>query len=228
MNPAPPIEIETGPAPTASIIILHGLGASGDDFAPVAHELDLADVGPVRFVLPHAPMRPVTINGGQVMPAWFDIVALGGKGPEDEPGLRDAMARARALIERECARGVPAGRIVLGGFSQGCAVALMTGLRHPQRLAGIMGLSGFLPLAARTEAERHAANLATPIFMAHGRFDGMIALPRATASRDVLRGLGHPVHWHEYPMDHEVCMQELADLQAWLRKVLAQDAAPKT
>lgn len=221
MNDRAPIEIETGPSPTASIIILHGLGASGDDFEPVARALDLGEVGPVRYVLPHAPDRPVTINGGMVMPAWFDIVALGGKGPEDEAGLRASMAQVRGLVERECARGVPASRIVLGGFSQGCAMALLTGLRHPQRLAGILALSGFLPLAATTEAERHRANLDTPIFMAHGRFDGMIALPRAAASRDALTALGHAVQWHVYPMAHEVSLDELADMQRWLREVLA-------
>jgi phospholipase/carboxylesterase len=222
MTERPAIEIETGADPRASVIILHGLGASGDDFVPIAQTLDLTAAGPVRFVLPHAPERPVTINGGMVMPAWFDIVALGGKGPEDEAGLRASMQIVRGLIERERARGVPAERIVLGGFSQGCAVVLLTGLRHPERLAGIIGLSGFLPLAPLTETERHAANLHTPIFMAHGRFDGMIALPRASASRDLLLALGHTVEWHDYPMAHEVSKQELADLQAWLRGVLAK------
>lgn len=215
-----PIEMQTGPAPLASVIVLHGLGASGDDFVPVCEQLDLAGCGDVRYVLPHAPERPVTINGGYVMPAWYDILALGG-GAEDEAGLRASQRLVEDLIAREVSRGVPASRIVLAGFSQGCAMALLTGLRHRQQLAGLVGLSGYLPLADRTAAERSEANLATPIFMAHGRFDPMIALARARASRDALQALGHGVEWHEYPMEHAVCLPEIADLGAFLRRVLA-------
>lgn len=217
-----PIEIETGAEPQASVIVLHGLGASGDDFVPVCEQLELGDCGPVRYVLPHAPQRPVTINGGYVMPAWYDILALGGQGGEDEAGLRESQARVEALIAREVARGVAPRRIVLAGFSQGCAMTLMTGLRHPQRLAGLVGLSGYLPLADRTVAERHPANQDTPVFLAHGRFDPMIALARATASRDALQALGYAVEWHDYPMEHSVCLPEIADLNDFLRRVLAR------
>jgi len=217
-----PIEIETGPNPQASVIVLHGLGASGDDFVPVCEQLDLHAVGPVRHVLPHAPMRPVTINGGYVMPAWYDILALGGTAGEDETGLRASQALVEDLIAREVARGVSPSRIVLAGFSQGCAMVLLTGLRHHVRLAGIVGLSGYLPLAGRTAAERTAANQDTPIFLAHGRFDPMIALPRAVSTRDALRALGYDVQWHEYPMEHSVCLPEIADLQQFLLQVLVR------
>jgi phospholipase/carboxylesterase len=217
-----PIEIETGANPQASVIVLHGLGASGDDFVPVCEQLDLAPVGPVRHVLPHAPMRPVTINNGYVMPAWYDIPALGGAGGEDEAGLRASQALVEGLITREVSRGVSPSRIVLAGFSQGCAMALLTGLRHPQRLAGIVGLSGYLPLASQTAAERNAANQSTPIFLAHGLFDPMIQLPRAVATRDALRSLGYTVQWHEYPMEHSVCLPEIADLQRFLLQVLSR------
>jgi phospholipase/carboxylesterase len=215
------IEHETGPAPRAAMIILHGLGADGSDFVPVAHELDLAAVGPVRFIFPHAPTRPVTINGGYVMRAWYDILGLDSHVQrEDEPGLRESQKGVEALIAREKARGIPAGRIVLAGFSQGCAMTLMTGLRHDERLAGLVGLSGYLPLAAKAEAERHGANRDTPIFLAHGSADPMIPIARARQSRDVLVALGHPVEWHEYPMAHSVCAAEIADLDRWLLRVL--------
>lgn len=217
-----PIEIETGPNPQASVIVLHGLGASGDDFVPVCEQLDLHAAGPVRHVLPHAPMRPVTINGGYVMPAWYDILALGGTAGEDEAGLRASQALVEDLIAREVARGVSPSRIVLAGFSQGCAMVMLTGLRHRERLAGIVGLSGYLPLANKTAAERTAANQGTPIFLAHGRFDPMIALPRAQFTRDALRALGYDVQWHEYPMEHSVCLPEIADLQQFLLQVLVR------
>jgi len=215
-----PIEIETGANPQASVIVLHGLGASGDDFVPVCEQLELDPVGPVRHVLPHAPMRPVTINNGYVMPAWYDILALGGHGTEDEAGLRASQALVEDLIAREVTRGVSPSRIVLAGFSQGCAMALLAGLRHAERLAGIVGMSGYLPLADKTAAERSAANQSTPIFLAHGRFDPMIALPRAVATRDALRALGYAVQWHEYAMEHSVCLPEIADLQQFLLRVL--------
>ena len=216
------IEHETGPDPRASIIILHGLGADGNDFVPVAQELDLAAVGPVRFVFPHAPSRPVTINGGHVMPAWYDILAMGPQpSREDEAGLRESQALVEALIAREKSRGVGAGRIVLAGFSQGCAMTLMTGLRHDERLAGLVGLSGYLPLAAKAEAERHVANRATPIFLAHGSQDPVIPIVRARQSRDVLVAMGHAVDWHEYPMPHSVCAAEIVDLNRWLLRALA-------
>ncbi|MFC5609864.1 alpha/beta hydrolase [Variovorax soli] len=218
----PPIEIETGPNPTASIVLMHGLGADGNDFVPIAQELDLSSVGPVRFVFPNAPVMPVTINGGYQMPAWYDIYGPNLVQREDEAGLRRSQASIEALIEKEKARGIAAGRIVVAGFSQGCAMALMTGLRHVEKLAGIVGLSGYLPLAATLAAERNAANHDTPIFLAHGSADPVVVLPRATATRDALQALGYQVDWHEYPMAHSVCMEEIADLNAWLLRVLAR------
>ncbi|WP_162593284.1 alpha/beta hydrolase [Variovorax sp. PBL-E5] len=216
----PPIEIETGPNPTATVLVMHGLGADGNDFVPIANELDLGRVGPVRFVFPNAPVIPVTINGGHAMPAWYDIVGTDLVKREDEAGLRRSQAAIEALIANEKARGIPARRIVIAGFSQGCAMALMTGLRHAERLAGIVGLSGYLPLAATTAAERHASNRDTPIFLAHGQRDGVVVIPRATATRDALTALGYAVEWHEYPMEHSVCMEEIADLNRFLLRVL--------
>ena len=216
------IEIETAPGPKASVIVLHGLGADGNDFVPVARELQLAAAGPVRFVFPHAPHRPVTINGGHVMPAWYDIFGLdAAERREDEAGLRASQAQVEALIAREKSRGVQAARVVLAGFSQGCAMTLMTGLRHAERLAGLVCLSGYLPIAAKTEAERHGANHDVPIFMAHGTADTVIPIARARQSRDVLLALGHPLEWHEYPMPHSVCAAEIADLGRWLLRTLA-------
>jgi len=219
------IEVETAPNPSASIIILHGLGADGNDFVPVAHELDLTSIGPVRFVFPHGPTRPVTINGGYVMRAWYDILGAelgpGGTKREDEAGLRASQALVDGLIAKERARGIKAERIVLAGFSQGCAMTFMAGLRHPERLAGLLGMSGYLPLAGTLAAERSAANAGLAVFQAHGRADPVIALDRAIASRDALLALGYPVEWHEYPMPHSVCPQEIADMNRWLLKVLA-------
>ena len=216
--PLKTIEVETAANPRASVIILHGLGADGNDFVPIAEQLDLAAVGAVRFVFPHSPTRPVTINGGYVMPAWYDI--LGPNRPEDDAGLRASQAQVEALIAKELARGVPASRIVLAGFSQGCAMTLMTGLRQAERLAGLACLSGYLPLAALTAAERHPDHHDLPIFMAHGRSDAMIPIERAVASRDALLALGYPVEWHEYAMAHAVCPPEIADLNRWLLRVL--------
>ncbi|MGH8804729.1 MAG: alpha/beta hydrolase, partial [Polaromonas sp.] len=212
---------QTGDKPVATILIMHGLGADGRDFLPIAEQLDLSSVGPVRFLFPSAPSMPVTINGGYVMPAWYDILGADLAKREDEAGLRHSQAAIEALIAHEKSRGMPAHRIVVAGFSQGCALALMTGLRHSERLAGIAGLSGYLPLADKTAAERSAANQDVPIFLAHGSRDGVVPLPRATASRDALTALGYPVEWHEYLMEHSVCPQEIADLGRWLRRVLA-------
>ena len=217
-----PIEIETAPNPTASMIILHGLGADGSDFVPVAHELDLGPVGPVRFVFPHAPVRPVTINNGYVMPAWYDIFGLDGQERrEDEAGLRQSQALVEALIAREKARGVPARRIVLAGFSQGCAMTLMTGLRHAERLAGLVGLSGYLPLAAQAAAERHDSNRDVPIFMAHGTFDQVVHLPWAEQSRDTLVGGGWPVEWHQYPIEHSANPEEITAAGSFIARALS-------
>jgi phospholipase/carboxylesterase len=214
------IDLETAPNPGAAVLVLHGLGADGNDFVPFVDELDLSAVGPVRYVFPHAPMRPVTVNAGYVMRAWYDIVGTDLSRREDEAGLRASLAQVEALIAREIARGIAASRIVLAGFSQGCAMALLTGLRHRERLAGVAGLSGYLPLAATTAAERSAANRALPIFLAHGRYDPVVPITSAIASRDVLRALDHEVEWHEYPMQHAVCAQEVADLNRWLLQIL--------
>ena len=214
------IENETGPHPTASIIVLHGLGADGNDFVPIAEELDLRAVGAVRFVFPHAPTMPVTINGGYAMRAWYDIFGTDLVRREDEAGLRRSQAMVEALIARERRRGVESMRIVLAGFSQGCAMTLMTGLRAAERLAGLVGLSGYLPLADKIAAERTSINGDLPIFLAHGRHDPVIPIDRALASRDALVALGHPVEWHEYAMPHSVCPQEIADLNRWLLRVL--------
>ena len=219
------IEVETAPNPTASVIVLHGLGADGNDFVPFAQELDLAAIGPVRFIFPHGPTRPVTINGGYVMRAWYDIfgaeLGVDGHKREDEAGLRESQALVEALIGNERARGIPAARIVLAGFSQGCAMTFMAGLRHGERLGGLLGMSGYLPLAASTAAERSAANADVPIFQAHGSADPVIPIARALQSRDALLGLGYPVEWHTYPMPHSVCPAEIADMNRWLLKVLA-------
>ena len=214
------LDKQTGPDPRATVIVLHGLGADGNDFVPIARELDLSAAGDVRFVFPHAPVIPVTINGGHEMRAWYDILGADLVQREDEKGLRSSLAKIEALIDREKSRGIPASRIVLAGFSQGCAMALLTGLRHGEKLGGIAGLSGYLPLAAATAAQRHAANMATPIFLAHGQMDPVVPLARAVASRDALKALGYPLEWHEYPMAHSVCAQEIADLNRWLVAVL--------
>src|SRR5262245_17544593 len=175
------IEAESGDNPTATILILHGLGADGNDFVPIAEELQLDGVGPVRFIFPHAPVMPVTINNGYRMRAWYDIAGFDADAPQDEAGLRRSQQLVEALLAREKQRGIPADRIVLAGFSQGCAMALLTGLRHAERLAGIVGLSGYLPIADTTAAERNAANRQTPIFLAHGTHDEVVHLDRAEA-----------------------------------------------
>jgi len=213
------IEIDTGAAPTAAVIWLHGLGADGHDFEPIVPELGLAPSPAIRFVFPHAPIRPVTINQGMRMRAWYDILQLG-RGTEDEAGIRASEKLLLQLIEREGARGIPPERIVLAGFSQGGAIALQTTLRFPQRLAGTLALSTYLPLASMASAERTTASLATPIFMAHGSYDPMIALEQARRSYDALTGLGYRIEWHEYPMPHSVCAEEIADIAAWLARVL--------
>ncbi len=215
------IEAQTGENPTATIIILHGLGADGRDFVPVAEQMDLSSVGAVRYLFPNAPVMPVTINGGYQMPAWYDIAGTDIVSRQDEAGMRKTQAEVEALIANEKARGMPANRIVLAGFSQGCAMALMIGLRHSEKLAGMVGMSGYLPLAEKTAAERNVANQNTPIFLAHGTRDGVVVLPRGIETRNGLTTMGYTVDWHEYPMEHSVCPQEIEDLQAWLQRVLA-------
>ena len=226
MNALPDtIDIETGAQPRASIIVLHGLGASGHDFEPFASEIDLAAVGPVRWVFPHAPQIPVSINGGYVMPAWYDILGANLVDRQDAAGIQKSEKAIVALIEQEVARGIPYERIVLAGFSQGCAMALHTGLRLPHRLAGIMALSGYLPLADRIATERMQANATTPIFMAHGTQDPVVVLARGEDSRNALAALGHPVQWHTYPMPHSVHPREVADISAFLKQVLGAAAS---
>ena len=213
------IEIETCSQPDAAVIWLHGLGADGHDFEPIVPELQLPQRLSIRFIFPHAPVRPVTLNQGMRMRAWYDILQLGG-GREDEPGIRASQKAVEDLIAREGSRGIAARRIVLAGFSHGGAIVLQTSLRYPERLAGTLALSTYLPLAGTLAAERSALNQDLPIFMAHGSQDPMIPLDRARFSRDALAALGYPVQWREYPMPHSVCLEELADIATWLTQVL--------
>jgi phospholipase/carboxylesterase len=214
------IEVHSGDTPRATIIVLHGLGADGTDFLSFADELDLSAVGPVRWVFPRAPVIPVTINGGARMRAWYDILGADLARREDAAGLRASFAAVHALLDREVARGMPAGRIVLAGFSQGCAITLGAGLRYGQRLAGLAGLSGYLPLAPATDAERAHANALTPVFLGHGQRDGVVPMARGAEARDTLQALGMDVQWHAYPMEHSVCLEEVRDLERWLQRVL--------
>ena len=210
------IELQTGPNPVGSVIWMHGLGADGNDFVPIIGELKLSAVA-VRFIFPHAPTRSVTINGGYVMRAWYDVGYEDLSLMEDENGVRASQRAIDALIEREIERGVPHDHIALAGFSQGGAIALQTGLRQPERLAGIVALSTYLPLPDKVEAERHAANRSTPIFMAHGTEDPIVPLKLAQASCSRLINLGYPVRWHEYEMPHSVCPEEIEQIGAFLR-----------
>ena len=218
------VEVATGPAPVASVIWMHGLGADGYDFVPVVKQLDMNTLAGleagVRFIFPHAPMRPVTINNGMVMRAWYDIKMTDLVRQEDEAGLRASQAECEKLIANEVARGIPPHRIVLAGFSQGGAITLQTGLRHKARLAGLMVLSSYLPIASTVASEVSAASKAVPVFMAHGTHDPMIALTRATASRDQLTQLGCNIEWKQYPMEHSLAMEEVRDVRDWLGRVL--------
>lgn len=220
-TPPPPLETATGDAPTASVIWLHGLGADGYDFLPVVDELDLGGLGDLRFVFPHAPLMPVTLNNGYVMPAWYDVVAISPDAPEDEAGIRASARTLEALIAREGARGIPARRIVLAGFSQGGVIALHTALRHEQRLAGALILSSYLALAERLPVEASGANRDLPIFMAHGGMDNIVPETLARKGERALRELGYAVEWHDYAMAHSVCPEEIGDIGNWLRRVLA-------
>lgn len=215
------IELESAPNPSVAIIWMHGLGADANDFVPMVRELDLRGLPGIRFVFPNADTMPVTINGGYVMRAWYDIVATDLGRQEDEKGLRASQLQVEALIAREIARGIPASRIIVAGFSQGCAMTLQTGLRYPEKLAGLMCLSGYVPIADKAIAEHSKASLATPVFMVHGRMDPVIPVARAEQSRDLLKQLGYSVEWHEYPMQHSVCQEEVAHISAWLKRVLA-------
>ncbi len=214
------IEITSAENPTAAVIWLHGLGADGNDFVPIVRELDLAGCPAIRFVFPHADAIPVTVNGGYVMRAWYDIFTPELVRREDSAGLRKSQQQIEQLIAREIARGIPTDKIVLAGFSQGCAMTLQTGLRYPQKLAGLLCLSGYLPIHTTVAAERSLANAETPIFMAHGRGDGVVTIDRAENSRDVLKALGYAIEWHEYLMPHSVCAEEIDDIGPWLKRVL--------
>lgn len=211
------LEISASNAISASVIWLHGLGADGHDFAPVVHQLALPDI---RFILPHAPTRPVTLNGGYMMPAWYDIFGLEAGSKQDENGIRASQAQIEALIAREQERGIPAERIVLAGFSQGGAIALHTALRHPHALAGVLALSTYLPLMAQLPSEAHPANQHLPIFMAHGTFDNVISIEVCQISVKWLKQHNYAVTWREYSMVHSVCAEEIADIRNFLRTVL--------
>ncbi len=212
----PAIEHETAANPRYSVVWLHGLGADGNDFAPIVPQLVHPSWPALRFVFPHAPVRPVTINNGMSMRAWYDIAAFDLNARQDEAGIRASISEVQTLIARENQRGVPSERIVLAGFSQGGAIALAAGLRHAEPLAGVVGLSTYMPIHGTFAAEHSEANAATPIFMGHGTADPVVVLQRGIDTRDLLQALDHAVAWHTYPMAHAVCAQEIADLQAWL------------
>jgi phospholipase/carboxylesterase len=217
------LEVQTAAKPTAAVIWLHGLGADGHDFEPVVPEIVRRGERAWRFVFPHAPVRPVTINGGMSMRAWYDLKGLDRLAAEDAAGFRDTDAQIRQLIVRENDRGIPAGRIVLAGFSQGGAVSLYTAPRFPEKLAGVMALSCYLPQESSFSAERAAANDATPIFMAHGQGDTVLPMHLGVQSRDFLKAQGYAVEWHDYPMPHAVCAAEIADIRNFLFRVLPQE-----
>lgn len=219
------VEIETGRNPGAAIIWMHGLGADGNDFVPIVREIDLGAA--VRYIFPHAPMRPVTINNGYVMRAWYDVTYgdLEGRTKRpDEAGVRASEKAIGQLIARETQRGIAAGNIVLAGFSQGGAIALQTGLRYPDRLAGVIALSTYLPLADTVAQEAATANAGMRIFMAHGTEDQVIPYAMGSGSRDILCRMGYEVEWHEYPMPHSVCLEEIGEIGNWLGRILAAPA----
>jgi len=214
------VEIEPRAAADAAVLLMHGLGADGHDFEPLVAELRLPASPSVRWVFPHGPVRPVTLNGGYRMRAWYDIAAIDRRAPEDEAGIRESAEAVGRLVRRERERGIAADRIVLAGFSQGGALALFTALRWPERLGGVVGLSCYLPLAATLGAEAHPANAALPVFLAHGTMDPIVPAGLGEGSRDLLLAQGYDVEWHAYPMPHSVCGPEVADLRAWLLRAL--------
>ncbi len=218
----PAVELEPKRPARHSVIWLHGLGADGHDFPPIVPELGLDPMLAIRWVFPHAPAIPVTINGGMVMPAWYDIRGTDFHVRHDEEGIRRSAAHLTRLIERENERGIRSERIVLAGFSQGGAIANHVALRHPELLSGLVLLSTYLVLPETLAAERNAANQGIPIFQAHGTLDPMVTFDRGLAARDRLRGLGHDVAWHEYPMGHQVCLEEIQDLGGWFAELLSR------
>jgi len=221
-QPAAPLDaVIVGPAQaTAAVIWLHGLGADGHDFEPIVDELNFAAKKQTRFIFPHATHRPVTINNGYVMRAWYDIIALDKTAADDEIGIRESARQITALITQQTMAGIASERIILAGFSQGGAIALHTGLRHPQSLAGILALSTYLPLTAQLDQERHCSNQQVPIFMAHGLYDNVVPLALAEASCQLLQTHGYPLNWHTYPMQHSVCPEEINDVSDWFSHVL--------
>ena len=219
------IELETAPNPTAAVIWMHGLGADGNDFVPIVNELDLSGAPAIRFIFPHAPQMPVTINNGYVMRAWYDVSfgdLEGNTKRADEKGVRQSQAQIGALIEREVARKIPFKNIILAGFSQGGAIALQTGLRYPETLAGVMAISCYLPCSDSFAAEASAANAKTPVLVAHGTQDPVVGYAMGKNTHDVLLKSGYPVEWREYPMQHSVCLEEVRDIGAWLTRVLTR------
>lgn len=219
------VELSSGDRPEGTVIWLHGLGADGHDFEPIVPEFRLDGHADIRFIFPHAPVRPVTINGGTPMRAWYDVVSLDRAGPQDEPGIRDSASSLRRLIEREHERGIEYGRVVLAGFSQGGAIAMHTALRFPERLAGLMALSTWLPLESTIEREvirnAHAQPRDLPVLMAHGSFDPMLPIGVGQHARDIMRKAGFEVQWHDYPMAHAVCADEIAEIRKWLLNIYA-------
>jgi phospholipase/carboxylesterase len=216
MNLLPTVEQETGPDPRHSVIWLHGLGADGNDFAPIVPELVGRHWPALRFVFPHAPVQPVSVNGGVPMRAWYDITGFDARAVQDEAGIRQSIEAVEALVAREHARGVPSERVILAGFSQGGAIALAAGLRHAQPLAGIVALSTYLPIATTLAPERSQANARVPIFWGHGSADPVVVPQRGLDSRQALEGLGYAIDWHTYPMPHSVCAEEIIDLRDWM------------
>ncbi len=215
-----PIEIETTEEPTAAVIWLHGLGADGNDFVPIVPELKLPDDLGIRFIFPNAPQQPVTCNGGYVMRSWYDIYSLNDFDLEDKIGLTQSQQTVEALIQNEIDRGIKPNRIILMGFSQGGAVVLHTGLRYAQRLAGIGALSTYLPFRADAAKEKHQANTDVPIFMAHGLHDQVVHYEHGDNSSKLLQQLGYSVDWFSYPMEHNVCAEEINDISTWIQQIL--------
>jgi len=220
-NPAlQTVEVEPSRPADAAVVLMHGLGADGHDFESLVPQLHLPESPAIRWVFPHAPVRPVTLNGGMRMRAWYDVLAIDREAAEDEAGVRDARDGIQDLVSRERERGIAADRIVLAGFSQGGAVALFTALRAPERLAGVLALSTYMPLASKLEGEAHPANAAVPILMAHGTFDPVVPLFLGEGTSRLLRERGYDVDWRTYPMPHSLCAEEVHDMRDWLLRVL--------